>query len=105
MTIRDERGEYLAQIRGEMDRIQGAFDDLVRRATSDNNTETLVKMEEFKKTLTPKGNDLLLLLDQAESAAEEDWERLEEEIEAVWVEYREVADSARLEMERAEELA
>ena len=104
MAIRNEQQEYLAHIRERLDEEREAFDAMMRRFTSDNDAETLGRIENALGALAPKGEALDTLLEEASSAQPDDWDSTRDRVDAVWNEYREVIERTRLEMERAGEL-
>lgn len=104
MAIRNEQQEYLAHIRERLDDERSAFDAMMRRFTSDNDAETLGRMENALDAAAPKGEALDALLEEAESADADEWDETRDRVDAAWNEYREVIERARLEMERSNEL-
>lgn len=103
-TIQNERDEYLDHLANRLDEVQGAFDDMMLKATRDNQMETLARVERAKKSVAAKGEDLDVLMEEGREAGERQWEELRPRLDAVWREYREAVERARLELERAEEL-
>lgn len=104
-AIESARTQRINQIANGMDGLDQTFAVMIRNALEANDLEHQVRIERARKSVAEKARAVEVLLDEARSADQDEWERLEGDLDGAWIEYREAVDRIRLEMERASELS
>ncbi|MDX1646688.1 MAG: hypothetical protein R3304_06055 [Longimicrobiales bacterium] len=103
--LEGSREEVVTRIRNRMEALDAEMADLMRKTLRRNDTELQIRVERAKKSAAEKGSELETVLAQAETADESDWPEARDMLRSTWIEYKEAVDRARLDLERAEELA